>query len=161
MIIHALAFHQCIMGPFFHNTLFRQHKDPVRIADRGKPVGDGKGRSSLRKLRQGLRNLKLTLIIQRGSRLVQNDDRRIFFLFSCNADTLLLPAGKFHAPLSHIGIVTVLQPHNKLMGSGAFRRFHHFLFGRPLSAVTDIIKNRTRKQIDILLYDTDTLSEAL
>ena len=47
------------------------------------------------------------------------------------------------------------------MGTGFFRRFHNFFPGSPRFSICNVVIYRTGKQVNILLYDTDILSNTL
>ncbi len=71
-----------------------------------------------------------------------------------NADALLLTAGELHAPLAHVGIIAVLQFHDKFMSACPLGRLDHFLLRSAGPAVRNVLIYGAGEQIDILLYDT-------
>ena len=68
---------------------------------------------------------------------------------------------RFYDALSHIGVIPILQCRNKLMRARLLRRLHHFIPRGILPAVSDIFIDRAGKKINVLLYHTDILPQAL
>ena len=149
------------MIAFLHNAVIRQHQDPVGIADTGKSVGDSQSSTPLRQFSQRFCHGELTLIVQCGSGLIQNDDGRIFQKYSGNTDPLFLSAGQLYTPFSHISIITVLQSHDEFMSPGTLCRIDHIFFRSPGTSISDIFIDRTGEKIHILLYDTDIAPQTL
>ena len=86
------------------------------------------------------------------------------FRFRCRAlrlprrKSLFLATGKFYAALADIGVVAVRQLHDKFMCIGRFRCADDLLVGRIRSAIADVVDDRSRKQIHILLHNTDLIA---
>ena len=92
------------------------------------------------------------LVIQRGSRFVQNNYRRIFDESTGNRNPLFLPAGKQDAAFADFRIQTFVQRIDKLIKAGAFYGIGN-LFARSIFlAEKDIIANRTAEK-EIILKD--------
>jgi hypothetical protein len=101
LIIDPFLFHELVVIAFLHNAVIRQHQDPVGIADTGKSVGDSQRSTPLRQFSQRFCHGELTLIVQCGSGLIQNDDGRIFQKYSGNTDPLFLRRTALHPVLPH------------------------------------------------------------
>ena len=82
--IDTILCQQLLMRAFLLDPVRRQHKNALGIPDRGKAVGDDKGRPAFRQLLHRLLHDLLALIVERGSRLVKNQDRRIFQKYPCD-----------------------------------------------------------------------------
>ena len=94
-------------------------------------------------------------VIQRTGRFIEDQDRRILQKHTCNREPLFLTSRKFHAALSYICIVSVRQLHDEIMGVCRFRGADHILIRRVRHSIANVFHDRSGKQIDILLHQSD------
>ena len=85
------------MRPALHDVPAVQNDDLVAVSDRGKTVGDHNAGDAPHA--DGTDYLVLCFGVQRGSRLVQDADRRILGQGSCDLKSLPLSAGEVAAVL--------------------------------------------------------------
>ena len=77
---------------FLDNLAFAQDDDAVGAADGGQAVGDDDGSSALHQPFQGLLDQHFCLSIDRGSGLIQDQDRGVFKDGAGDRQALFLPA---------------------------------------------------------------------
>ena len=143
------------------DTLCAQHKDTVVVLDGGQSVGNGQGRAAMGQLFEALAHKDLALVVEGAGGFVQNEDGRVLQEDPRDRNALLLTARELDAPLTHIGIKTVLQGADKALCARQTGRFDNFLPGRAGLTVGDVIRHRTAEQVDVLLDDADVLPQAL
>ena len=88
------------VAPAFRNAAVAQDNDLVRIDDGAEAVGNDQGRAVARQFLEVGLDLALGLGIERGGRLVEQQDRRRFEDGARDRDALLLAAGELQAALS-------------------------------------------------------------
>ena len=99
--------------------------------------------------------------VQGRSCFVQNQNRRIFQENPCNGHTLFLTAGQKGTAFAHVGVKAIGHRHNIFVNLCFLCRFHDFVHGCIGLSVADILKNRIRKEEDILLHNADAFVDAL
>ena len=124
-------------------------------------VGDDNRGATARQALERLLHRLLALVIQSTRRLVQDEDLGILEEHACNCDALLLSARKTAAALAHHGVVALRQRLDKGVDVGAAGGLGDFLRRGARLAVGDILANRTVKQVDILLHQTDSAAQTL
>lgn len=143
------------------DALFRQHQNQICALNGGKPVRDGKRRPPLGQRGQRLLHDMLALVIQRRGRLIQNQDRRVFQENPGDGDALFLPARELDAPLADVGIVAVLQLRNEAVRARLLGRPNDILPAGAWAAIGDVVVDRAREEIDILLDDSDMIPQGM
>src|ERR1035441_3717433 len=127
----------------------RQHQDPVGHANRGKPVGNQHCHAPARQLGEPLEHLVLSARVQRGGRLVQNQQLRVAHVGPRQSELLPFAPGKIHAALetpAHHLVVPVRQAVDHTFGQALHRgRFHK----EPVVKSLDLAKSNvlTNKQV--------------
>src|ERR1051325_1404035 len=91
--------------------------------------------------------------IERGGRLVQEEDRRILQEGPGNPDSLSLANAKVAAPFADRAVITSGQAADKLISLGAPGGLPNFLLGRIWPAVGNVLANRGRKKESVLQHD--------
>ena len=81
-----------------------KHQDPVRAQDRGEPVGNRDGGPALGEPGQGRLDEPLRHRVQRGCRLVKDQDLGVLEQHARNGQALLLAAGELVASLANHGV---------------------------------------------------------
>ena len=102
----------------------------------------------------------LRFVIQRRGGFIQNQNRRVFQEYPGNGNALLLATGKPGTALAHVGIIAILQAHDKVVDVGILRRFLDLLLGGILFSISDVLPDGSRKDIHILLDNADGLPQA-
>ena len=90
--------------------------------------------------------------IERRSRLVQQDDRRVLEEGARDGDALALAAGELHAVLAAGRVVALLEAHDEVVGIGRLGGRDDVLLARAGAAHGDIVAHRALEQ-EILLRD--------
>ena len=123
-------------------------------------MGDDQGRPAGRQLVEGVLDFRLRHGVQRGGRLVQNQDGRVFQEDTGNGDPLLLPAGKKRTPLAHVGVKAVGHGLNVIVDLRLLGRVDDLLHGGVRLAVADVFQNGVGKQEHVLLDNADVFVDA-
>ena len=110
---------------------------------------------------QGFLNRSFAFIVERAGRLVENQDWRIFQKDARDAQPLLLPAGELHAAFADLRVVAVRQRHDEVVRMGLFRGLDDLVDARVGLAVAEILRDRSREQINVLLHDADILPQGM
>lgn len=122
-------------------------------------MGDDNGRPADGQRFERFLDNALALIVERGGRLVHNEDRRIFEEDASNADSLFLSAGEFDTALSDIGVKAGVELHNEFIRTGEPCGMNHFLKGCAGLPVLNIVEDGAGEQVHILFDDADILSQ--
>ncbi len=127
--------------------------------DRRQPVSNDDGRAALAKLGQRFLHLQFGFGVKRGSRLIEQDDRRVLDQGARDGDALPLAAGKLQAMLADRRIVTRRKTQNEVVrvrgpGGGDNLRFA----GADL-AECDVVANRAAEQMNDLPDIGDLFAE--
>ena len=86
---------QFLMRAFLNNPAIVNDDDFVSVLNGRQAMGDNKDRTVLHQVVNGFLNHGFRLVVQCGSRLVQNDNRRIFDKRPRYCNPLFLSAGKW------------------------------------------------------------------
>ena len=84
-----------------------EHEDLVGADDGGEPVRDHQRGAVLRHAVERVLDVLLGVAVERGGRLVEQQDRRRFEDRARDGDALLLAAGKLQAALADLGLVAL------------------------------------------------------
>ena len=122
------------MGALFHNFAVAHHQNQVRVAHGGQAVGNHQRRAPLGHGIQRRLNLGLGNGIHRSGGFVQNENSGIRQHRPGKGDQLLFTRRQQIAALAHVGIQSVFQMGDDLVGRhGLHRRPDFFLRGVGLS----------------------------
>ena len=94
--------------------------------------------------------------IERRSRLVQKDDRRVLQEGAGDGDALTLPARQLHAVLAAWRIIAALEAHDEIVRIGRLGRGDDLFLARARPAHRDVVAHRAFEQ-EILLRDIGDL----
>ena len=97
------------------------HQDAVGMHDGVQPVRDDDGGAVLAEMLDRLLHLALGFGIERGGRLVEQDDRRVLEQGARNGDALALAAGQLRAVLADRRVVAEREAHDEIMRAGRLR----------------------------------------
>ena len=104
----ALA-QQLVVAARFDHVAVLDHEDAVGMRDRGQPVRDHQRGAALAQFGDRLLHLTLGFRIERGGRLVEQDDRRVLDQRARDGDALALAAGELHAVLADRRLVAIRE----------------------------------------------------
>src|SRR5262249_32247445 len=82
-----------------------EHDDLVGVDNGREPMRDDERGAVLRHLLERILDVLLGVTVERGGRLVEQQDRRSFQDGARDGDALLLAAGQFQAALAHLPLV--------------------------------------------------------
>ena len=143
------------MRTALHQPPVRDHEQPRRLAQRRQPVGDGEHGASGDEPLQRLLNRSLGLRVHARGRLVQDEDARVVQDRPRDRHALALAARKGVSPLTHHGVIAVLQLADEVVGVGGPRRRDRLLERRPGQSVPDVLEHGPVKQVRVLQHHPD------
>ena len=158
-VVLAALFHQLLVRALLRDAVVGDDGNLVRILYRRKPVRDDQRRAPLRKLVKRVLYLYFGGGVKGGSRLVQNQDRRVLEEAPRDRDTLLLPAAQLDAPLANDGVIALRHAHDVLVDFRPPRRHLDFPVAGTGLSVGDVLADRARKEEHVLLHDADLRPE--
>lgn len=94
------------MFPLLDHSSTLENEDRIGFFDGLEAVRDYEDRTSLEKIMERLADLLFRKTIERGGRLVKQNDVRILEKYLRDGETLFLSSGKLHPPLPYLGIKT-------------------------------------------------------
>src|SRR5512144_1210092 len=121
-MIMASAREQRTMGPVLHHAAAVEHEDLIGMRDRRQPMRDDEHRSASEQSVDRLLDETLGLRVERGGRLIENEDRRIDEQGTRDREALALATGEPRAALAEHGIVALRKLDNEAVGVGGARR---------------------------------------
>jgi len=104
--IAATGAQQFFVTAGLHDTPSLNHQDGVGMHDGGQPVRDHQRRAATAKFGDRVLHVAFRLRVERGGRLIEQDDRRIAHQSTRDGDALTLTARKLEAVFADGGIVT-------------------------------------------------------
>ena len=122
---------------------------------------NNKGSAPLHQGQKCLLNSHLRGGINRGSRLIQDQHRRIAQHNAGDTKQLLLPLRQAAAVLTDLGIIPLRQTLNKAVGVCFFGCRHDFIIRSAGIAHADILQNRAALEPSILQHHTKILAQRL
>ena len=118
LVVEALLREQLVVRSLLDQLAVVQDEDQVGVADRGQPVGDHERGAALHQVLERVEDHGLGLGVDRGGRLVEDQDRRVLDEGARHADALALAARELCAPLAELGLVAVRQARDEVVGVG-------------------------------------------
>ncbi len=150
LVVAAFLTQQLFVAAVFDNSALVKHQNAVHFAQGGKPVGNRQHRFALHQVGQRFLNMALALAVQRRSRFVKNQDRRVFQNGARYRNPLSFAAGKNHPAVAYFGLVTIGEFADKNIG----KRFLSGGLNLPVRsvgfAVADIFRQGAVKQAYVL-----------
>ena len=131
----------------------------VRECDRGQSVGDDDRRPPAHHLAQARADPGLGRRVDRGRRVVEDEDARVDEQRPGDRDALSLTSGQCDAPLPDDGVVAVWQLENELVGLRGLRGCLDRLERRVGHAERDVVADRCREEERVLRDDADLPTE--
>ena len=111
------------------DTAAVHYNDAVGVLDRGNPLRDDKLRRTRNFIPERFPNHRIRFGIDGGSRVVENQDFRLFEQCARDAKPLLLTAGYVCAAALYVGIVTVRKSRDKFIRAGKLTNADQLLVG--------------------------------
>src|SRR6266851_1825358 len=144
--VQASHGHQLFVIALFRHNAFFQHNDFLGIADGAQPVRNGNHRPPFHQSFQRLDNLLFGFGVERGRRLVQDENGIIADQGPRNTDTLPLSARKRLSPVAHERVVSLRHFGDELVGIGKLGRFYDCLPVGTTAAISNILCHGSAKE---------------
>src|SRR5260221_12905010 len=109
-------------------------------------MSDGEDGAALEQPGKSLLNRLFGFGIQRGSRLVEQYDRRIDEKCACNCQSLALASREFHTALAHQGVEPLRQIADELGASRRLDRARHVHLARLRTAAAQMLEQHAKEQ---------------
>src|SRR5262245_50280376 len=148
-IAAALA-EQFVMAARLDCTPVLHNIDPVGMRYSVQPVRDRQCGSAFAEVFHGFAYLQFGFRVERSSRLVEQDDRRIFYERTCNGDPLPLPPRQLQAVFADRGIVSARACQDEIVGIGRPRSSDDLVLAGTGSAESNVFPDRTAEQKHLL-----------
>src|SRR3569623_15989 len=142
----APARHQLIEGSALGDAPLVKYKDARRIADGGEAVRDHECGAALHHGVEGGVDLGFGHGVERGGRLVQNEDRRVLLQRARNREPLALAAGQHASALACIGVEFLLATFDEVERLRALGCLTQFLVSRIRLTDTQVLGDRAVEQ---------------
>ena len=109
------------------------------FSDRRQPMGDDERGAALHQPVERRLHQRLALRVERGGRLVEQQDRRVLQDGAGDGEALALAAGQRDAALAELGVVALRQGADEPVGGGERGRAAHIAPRRVRAAVADVV----------------------
>ena len=158
-VVDALLRHQLGVAAALHHAAFVQHEDAVGVDHAGKPVRHDEHRPPAHEAAERVLDHRLVLGIDRGERLVQQQDRRIAQQRAGNGDALALPAREADAALADHRVVALRQPRNEGVRVGRPGRGLDLGVARVRLAEADVLRRGAVEEVGVLVDDAEARAQ--
>src|SRR3954466_720400 len=159
--VEALPPEQLVVGALLDDPAVLEHDDQVGVADRREPVGDDEGGSVGEEDAERVLDLAFGADVDRGRRLVEDQDSWVCEQGPGQGDQLALPEREPAAALLDLGFVAVLEPQDEVVGADCLRRLHDLLWARIRTAECDVLGDRPGEEEPLLRDDAELAAERL
>ncbi len=156
LIVRAFFLDQIVVVATLDDPALFEDHDRVRVLDRRQTMRDDEHRTARHQLVHPFLNDPFGTGIDRRSRFIEDEDRRIGNRGPRDRKQLTLSLGKRFARTRNVSIVAVLEMADKFIGIGQLGCRDTFLVGRVQLAKPDIVHDRSREQVRVLKNDTKT-----
>ena len=136
-----------------------EHDDLVGVADGREPVGDRDRRPALGQPLERLLDGALGLRVERGRRLVEDEDRRVAQDRPRDRDPLPLAAREAVAALADDGLVAVREAGDQLVDLRRARGLLDLLVGRVGPREAEVVAHARVEEVRLLADDADRVRE--
>src|SRR5262249_7361272 len=150
---------QRVMRPALDDLALVKHDNLVNADDSGESMPNHQCGPVARHALKRILNFFFRMTVQRGSRLIENQNRRPFENCTCDCHALFFATGQFKPALPDLGFITLWRNTNKWIDLGKPRRLLYFGVSRFPAAITDIVTNRMVEQNSILQHDAARLAQ--
>src|SRR5262249_32285840 len=137
--------HQLIVRSRVDHPAAVQHNNFISSMNRRESMRDHDRGSTLHQISKSPLNPSLRLSVQRGSRLIQNEDRRILEYSASNRNPFPLTARQLHTSLANQSVVTAAFQNKVVRIRRARRGFDSVPIKIPAS-IGDVVDDRIVKQ---------------
>ncbi len=160
-LIESARAHQLGVAAGLGHASLVHHQDAVGADDARQAVGEDERGAPDHEAIEGFLNDLLVFGIDRGQRLVQNQDRRIAQKRARDCDALPLAARQAHAALADDGSIALRQARDEFMGVGRARGVFKLGLGRIGAAHAQIVLDGAVEQIAVLADHGDERTQIL
>ena len=119
--VGSIAPQQCIRRAVLHEPAPLHHQDAVEAAHRGQPVRDGDDGAAVHEAAERFADQLLRFAVERGGRLVEQQQRGVLQEGAGDGDALALPARQADAAISDQRVEPLRQLLDELAAAGRFR----------------------------------------
>ena len=123
-----------------------EHDDPIHTVNGRKSMGDDEGGAAVHQFFDRFHDRGFGRGIERGGRLVEQQDGRVFQKSARDADALSLADAEMSAAFADRAVVTVRQAANEFIRLRPPRRFADLGVGRFGTAIGDVLADRWWKR---------------
>ena len=135
------------------------NEDEVGVANRREAVSDHERGPPLHDLVESVEDHFLGLRVDRGRRLVENQDRCVLDERARDRDALALASGEAGALLADDRVVALRKRGDEVVGVRRARRRADLILGRLQPSVADVLRNRAREEEGLLEHERDLAAE--
>src|SRR5581483_10965078 len=153
--IDAALRQQLLVRAALPQPSFMHHQNPVGALNRRKPVGHNDRRTAGDDAAESFAHAELSLRIDAGRRLVQDQKLRVVGQRPGEINELLLPRGKGAAALADLLVKSRGQRADEVGQIYLFRRLFHALIGYGFGAQPDVRGDGPREEVRLLQYHAE------
>ncbi len=143
------------MGASLDDSAMIQHHDCLTVPNSGQAVRNDKYRSALHQIVHASLNQSFCSCINGRGCLIQNHNRRICHSSTRNRQQLALTLREIRAITCQHRLITIRQTGDKAVCICQLGSCDTLFIGCIQSAISDVIHDGSRKQIDILQDDAE------
>ena len=131
--------HERVMRAFGDDAAVVEDEDAVGLLHGREPVGHDEHRAAVGQPVHRLLHQPFAFGVERGGRLVQQQDRRVAQDRAGDGDALLLPAREHHAAFAHVGVVALRERGEEVVRGGGAGGLLDLGVGRAGAAEADVL----------------------
>ena len=144
------------MGALTGQDAVIQHQDPVRVHNRGNPLGNNEGCGVIGKLPDGMTQPGVGGEVQGGGRVIQNQNGGLTDQSPGNGETLPLAAGKIATALFHRRVQLIRLVLDKIRSLGVGQGLPDVIVGSGRGSEMHVVPDGASEQ-ESLLQDAGRL----
>src|SRR5262249_5633670 len=126
-----------------------EDEDAISVHYGMQAVGDHDGRAALAKVLDGALNLALGFGIERGGRLVEQDEWSILEQRARDCDALALAAGELQSVLPDGRVIAARKGHDEVVRVSGLGGGDDLIFARARAPERDVLPHRPPKQENV------------
>ena len=134
-----------------------QHQNLVRVPHGREPVRHDEAGAPREEFFQSVLNHAFGGRVHGARGLVENEDARPGDHRAGESEQLPLASAEIAAPLADLGLITIAEAQNDVVGAKSFRGGHHFLISRVGAAKLQVLQDRAGEEKILLRHDADLL----
>ena len=159
--VDAVTAQQRLGRAVLHQAAPLEHQDAVEVAHGGQAMRDRQHGAAAHQAAERLADELLGCAVERGGRLVEQQQRRVLEERARDGDALALSARQPHAAIADDRVEAFGQLGDELAAMGRVRRLPDLVVARLGPGVADVLDQRAVEQRDVLRHDGDGLAQAL